>query len=561
MKKSIAIALFALLTLGTATTLPAAIVGDIDNDGIISLQEAIYALQVTSGVVDLPDSCAITGRGDWATATPPFRLCDVVKYNEQYYICSPQEGLTTCGIEVVPSANDLEWKPMSLTGANGLNSAISITPEAPGANCADGGQKIQAGLDTDDDGFPDTGLNDPTYVCNGATGTSGTIGIDGLACWDIDEDRVCDAEEDIDGSSTCDASDCRGIQGESGLACWDLDGDRLCDAEEDIDGNTACDVSDCKGTQGEPGASTTVTVVTDNYLADTQAYCEFGGTTIEVRVDGELTDISSNCNATPPATVTNSFGMTFNLIPAGTFQMGMNPDSVVNYFSDEVPHPVTITQPFFMQTTEVTQEQYLAVMDPGGDFIDNPNNPSSHDHCPTCPVEFVSWADVQVFIQTINSMGSETYRLPTEAEWEYAARAGTTSDFYLGPISSATEDPIFNLIGWYSYNSDPDGAGAELKQTHPVGQKLPNAWGLYDMLGNVMEWVQDWYQADLGTALVIDDPQNPGPATGTSKVLRGGSYTWFAQHCRAPFRLFSGSYGNPDTSYRGDIGFRLVVQK
>jgi formylglycine-generating enzyme required for sulfatase activity len=185
----------------------------------------------------------------------------------------------------------------------------------------------------------------------------------------------------------------------------------------------------------------------------------------------------------------------FALILAGTFQMGST-----NGNSDERPvHTVNITKAFYMQKTEVTQGQWRAVMG---------TNPSWFSDCgDTCPVEQVSWNDIQGFLTALNAMDpGKNYRLPTEAEWEYAARAGTTGDY--GGTG------VLDQMGWYSDNSG--------SQTHPVAQKQPNHWGLYDMHGNVWEWVQDWYSATYYSVSPTNDPQ--GPATGTSRVLRGGSW-------------------------------------
>ena len=162
------------------------------------------------------------------------------------------------------------------------------------------------------------------------------------------------------------------------------------------------------------------------------------------------------------------------------------------------------------------------------------SNPSLFDECgPTCPVENVSWDDVQEFIRKLNAaVGEERYRLPTEAEWEYAARAGTSGDRY-------SED--LDAIMWYSANSR--------KRSHPVGEKAPNAWGLHDMLGNVWEWVEDWYGGYPGGS--VTDPR--GPVSGSKRVVRGGSWSGVAGVCRASYRVRR----SPGDRGR-DLGFRLL---
>ena len=186
--------------------------------------------------------------------------------------------------------------------------------------------------------------------------------------------------------------------------------------------------------------------------------------------------------------------------------------------SDETQHQVTLTQGFYMQITEITQGQWQALMG---------SNPSYFPSCGNdCPVEKVSWDDVQTFISKMNQRGEGTYRLPTEAEWEYAARAGSTTAFANGGITGTDcgLDPNLDAMGWYCYNSD--------KTTHPVAQKQHNAWGLYDMHGNVWEWCQDWY-GDYPTGLAIDPT---GPVSGWSRAARGSSFELHADECRSAHR-------------------------
>jgi len=225
-------------------------------------------------------------------------------------------------------------------------------------------------------------------------------------------------------------------------------------------------------------------------------------------------------------TFTNSIGMTFVQIPSGTFMMG-SPSDEPNRFSDETQHRVTLTQPFYLETTEVTQGQWKAVMG---------SNPSRFSSCGVdCPVEQVSWNDCQDFIQKLNQReGNGTYRLPTEAEWEYACRAGTTAPYYTD----------LDQAGWYSGNSGI--------RTHPVAQKTPNAWGLYDMHGNVWEWCQDWYGGYPGGS--VTDPK--GPSSGPGRVFRGGCWLNSAGGCRSAGRGFD-SPGYRDSG----LGFRVAWTK
>ena len=172
-----------------------------------------------------------------------------------------------------------------------------------------------------------------------------------------------------------------------------------------------------------------------------------GSTTLAVYDSGgHSVFVHATVSNSLPSTYTNSLGMTFVLIPAGTFTMG-SPSDESSSKSDERPqHQVTLTQPFYMQTTEVTQAQWETVMG---------INPSYFFRCPTCPVEYVSWDDIQVFIGYMNARGEGTYGLPTEAQWEYAARAGTNTAFYNGGITDlyCGYDPNLDAIGWYCYNT------------------------------------------------------------------------------------------------------------
>ena len=231
--------------------------------------------------------------------------------------------------------------------------------------------------------------------------------------------------------------------------------------------------------------------------------------------------------------------MTFNKISAGRFMMG-SPDSEAGRYDDEGPqHQVTISKGFEMQTTEVTQSLWVSVMGANpsrfqksencpGEFKTTNNIPM----CPNNPVEQVIWDEAQAFISKLNAKADgHTYRLPTEAEWEYAARAGTTGA-YAGDLDA---------MAWYDINSG--------YMSHPVAKKQANAWGLFDMHGNVWEWTADWYAAY--SASQVTDPV--GPSSGSVRVLRGGGWHDTAQDCRSANR----SNGAPD-GRDSDLGFRLL---
>ena len=224
--------------------------------------------------------------------------------------------------------------------------------------------------------------------------------------------------------------------------------------------------------------------------------------------------------------VVNDIGVVLVPIPAGEFMMG-SPESEANHRPDETQHRVRITKPFYLSAHEVTQAQYNRVMG---------NNPS-RSQGPTKPVEMVSWNDAVEFCRRLSEQERKEYRLPTEAEWEYACRVGTTTSYSCGDNVSQ--------LGEYAWYSDNSG-----NTIHAVGEKLPNAWGLYDMHGNVFEWCRDWGKP-YGSQNVLIDPA--GPASGSHRVLRGGSFSSLPRLVRSANRI----YLQPDD--RGFVfGFRLA---
>ena len=232
--------------------------------------------------------------------------------------------------------------------------------------------------------------------------------------------------------------------------------------------------------------------------------------------------------AAPVSQFANSINIEFILIQAGSFMMGSPPNSEER---NETPlHKVTISKPFYLGKYQVTQEQWEAVMG---------NNPSRFKG-PKHPVDSVSWNDTQEFIKRLNAKERHNrYRLPTEAEWEYAARAGTTTAYFFGDDSSALSG-----YAWYFGSSD--------SASHPVGQKPPNAWGLHDVHGNVFELTHDWF----GGRYYADSPKTDpkGPSSGAGRVARGGSWSYNAESARSAYREFI----MPD-SRGGDVGFRLAL--
>ncbi len=216
------------------------------------------------------------------------------------------------------------------------------------------------------------------------------------------------------------------------------------------------------------------------------------------------------------------------LVPPGTFTMGCTASNQYGCNSDENPtHSVTLTQAFYMGRYEVTQGQWVAKMG------SNPSNFQGQPDSASRPVEQVSWNTIQGYLSATGM------RLPSEAEWEYACRAGTTTAFNNG----SSDDATVGTIAWYNVNSG--------SQTHVVGGKAANALGLFDMSGNVWEWVNDWYD---GSYYSVSPSTNPlGPVSGTYRVLRGGSWSFNSRIVRSSYR---DSYTPVSTGY--GIGFRVA---
>jgi formylglycine-generating enzyme required for sulfatase activity len=227
--------------------------------------------------------------------------------------------------------------------------------------------------------------------------------------------------------------------------------------------------------------------------------------------------------------------MEFVLVPSGRFTMG-SPPGELGREPREVPHGVAISRPFYMGIHEVTQRQWQQVMG---------SKPSWFHACgPDCPVERVSWRDVQAFIARLERLSSQRFRLPTEAEWELACRGGTATPFHTG-ADLTTEQANFDGEGPYG-NSPP---GRFRRSTTKVGTFPPNALGLHDMHGNVWEWTQDWHCPY--PAGPVTDPV--GTCSTDFKVIRGGSWYFDANSARCALRY---THRPQDSGF--SLGFRLV---
>ncbi len=257
----------------------------------------------------------------------------------------------------------------------------------------------------------------------------------------------------------------------------------------------------------------------------------------------------------PAAQLTNSLGMKFNLIAAGKFRMGTSADEIkliteqtkegdlVAMVPSEGPdHDVEITRPFYLGTTEVTVGQFRLFVkanpnyDLGDPNWDKPAFTQTDEH----PVVLVSWQNAEKFCNWLSDKEGKRYRLPTEAEWEYCCRAGKSGTRYC----FGNEDAELPNYAWYHANNTIG--------THPVGQKLPNAWGLYDMHGNVFEFCQDWRDGEYYKYSPVQDPQ--GPNTAENRVMRGGGWYLTEEHCRSAFHSWLQPHERRDC-----VGFRVAL--
>ncbi len=330
--------------------------------------------------------------------------------------------------------------------------------------------------------------------------------------------------------------------------------------DDDEDGATDCDDSDCSADPACNGSCKPSLECARVACHQGDAWCFDDCDAPDHRV---ATCGGAGC-------VAGLCGDDFATISKGTFTMGSAADEPGHDPDEEPPHSVELTHDFALQRTEVTQWQWLALMG---------TMPSSHGGCLDCPVEGVSWYAALRFANArseaeglppcyqltgcsgepglglycdqveVNAPGGNPYlckgyRLPTEAEWEYAYRAGTKTAFYAGaPQGADCDEPTLDPVGWYCGNAE----GA----THPVGQKTPNAWGLYDMAGNVWEWCWDVYDSAYYGSSPAKDPS--GPSTGVFRVMRGGAWDREARFARAAARGSS----SPDLRF-DELGFRLA---
>ena len=293
--------------------------------------------------------------------------------------------------------------------------------------------------------------------------------------------------------------------------------------------------------ENDPSMALAAAVGNSGQTATVTVFDRANGLDKQVKVEvGTRVGQTSGGGSTNSFTLPGGASLEMVWIEAGTFQMG-SPSSESGRDSDEGPvHGVTISQGFYLGKYEVTQGQWERVMSTRP-WQGQDNVRSGSDY----PAVYVSWEDAQEFIRRLNvSLGQNVYRLPTEAEWEYACRAGTTTRWSFGDDESQ-----LTHYAWYRDNARDVGE----QYGHLIGTKRANPYGLYDMYGNVWEWVQDWYAENYYSSSPSVDPQ--GPSSGSDRVVRGGSFRLYAHYVRSASR----AYSSP-SNHVYSVGFRLLRQ-
>ncbi len=371
------------------------------------------------------------------------------------------------------------------------------------------------------------GINDLTEIAEGTAtdcNTNGVPDVCDLSSNDCNSNAVPDdCEIDVDGDRVIDACDNCPNDWNIGQCDFDLDGiGNLCDEDIDNDG-VLNNIDVCDYTPAEA-----IVEPDGGMLGDLDLDCDVDLDDYAV-MQTRFTGPSSACANGDEITLDLGDGVEMKLvrIPAGSFIMG----STNGEPTEQPVHDVTVSQDFYMGKFEVTQIQYQTVTGV---------NPSYSPVCNDCPVETVTWFEAVAFCQALSVQTGYKVRLPSEAEWEYSCRAGTTTAYYFG-------NDIGEIDSYAWHNGNSDGT------THAVGGVIPNAWDLYDMHGNVWEWCSDWYDPSYYTELPAVDPM--GPLTGDKKSLRGGAwYVPFLDHFRSAYRNAEypsiGAY---------NYGFRVVI--
>jgi formylglycine-generating enzyme required for sulfatase activity len=512
----------------------------------------------------IPDSCEADCNGndrpdDWEIATGAAADCDA---NGVPDACDIAAGAPDCNANGVFDACEIATGAAADCNANGIPDACDIAAGGPdcNANSIPDACEIASGAvnDIDQDGVPDScedcngnGLPDDYELAQGTVPDCNQNGIPDTCDVASGLDRDCDGDGRLDrcevrfdgaddDNQNCTPDACEYALGDVGLD-GSVDGKDLGyllsawateDPFADLNGDGTVDGADLGvllsawGPTGFGGTGTCVGVPSWATLVE---YFPDPAVVTDPALRAAIIATGRPWRVRDTATQVEML-----LVPPGTFQMGcIMGSNQYGCYSNELPvHQVTLTNAFYLGRYEVTQAQWVAKMGSNPSSFQSASTQVPASQVPNRPVERVSWNTIQGYLTATG------FRLPTEAEWEFACRAGTQTPFYNG----STADSTVGSLAWYGSNSG--------SQTRPVGGKLANAFGFHDMLGNVFEWVNDW----SGNYTTADQTNPTGPVNASGRVLRGGSFYFvISTYVRSSFRA-TGVPGSSDSN----LGFRVA---
>ncbi len=509
---------------------------DCDADGVLDAAEIASGSELDCNGNGVPDSCDVAAGAPDCNGNGVPDTCDLASGHSQdcdgdgiLNSCEIASGAPDCNANGVPDACDLASGQSQDCDGDGILNSCEIASGAPDCN---------------GNGVPD--------ACDLTSGAAGDCDGDGI----LNSCEIASGSPDCNGNGVPDACDlCAGNDDEDGDAYLDSCEFRYgnFDLDEDVDGYdlgviltqwgmSGPAIADLDGNGVVGGGDLGSLLVRWGPVSYSGAPGPTWATVLSWCPDPAVVTSSTlraaiSASGLPWRVRDTATQIEMLLVPPGTFVMGCSASNLYGCSSDENPvHPVTLTSAFYLGRYEVTQAQWQARMG------SNPSYFTGQPDSPSRPVEQVSW-------NTIQSFNSATgMRLPTEAEWEYAYRAGTTTAFHSMPgyPNGTNNDSLVGNIAWYYYNTCSGGDGC---RTHAVGGKAANALGIHDMAGNVWEWCQDWY----GGYSSANQTNPTGPTSGTVRLLRGGSWRNVSDVCRASQR-----YGDTPDGADSDVGFRVA---